>query len=159
MELSQFNQKLEQSFKKYFPHGYFYISKSALFDENNPTYFYRIGLIGETKDCSMHIRENDPMNSIFELNGLTIDTITGVGLYCTPDKSNPKEKYNAMSFRKAGFRKATKKNLEEVLNYMDKFFMKLRQFVDENGKDIYHVETYPEYYIRQEFPLEKVMRE
>jgi hypothetical protein len=151
MELQEFNEKLEQTFKKYFPHGYFHTSKSALFDEDGPTFFYRIGLIGNTRDCSNNIRENDPMNSIFKINGFTIDNITGFGIYCTPDRNNPKEKYLAMTRRKMNFRKTTKKNLEEVLKYMDKVFQSARQFINENAKDIYHVNEYPEHYIREAF--------
>lgn len=160
MNIEEFNQSLETLFKKYFPHGYFHTSKSALFDEENPTYFYRIGLIGETKHCVSTIRENDPMNAIFKVQGTTIDTITGLGLYCKPDRDNPKEKYNAMSRRKMTFfRKTTKKSLQDILIYMDKTFQKMREFINENGKDISQVEYYPEYYIREAFPLEKAMRE
>jgi hypothetical protein len=159
MNLEEFNQKLELTYKKYFPHGYFFTSKSAMFEEKNPTYFYRIGLIGDTKDCSFNIRENDPGNAILKLNGFTIDTITGIGIYCTPDKSKEEEKYLAMSYRKAGFRKATKKSYEEVLIYMDKFFQKYRQFINDNAKDIYQVSEYDIKYIRESYPLEKALRE
>lgn len=160
MELTEFNEKLEQTFKKYFPHGYFDIGKSALFDETSPTYFYRIGLIGSDKDVSNNIRENDPMNAIFKLHNLTIDTITGLGIYCTPNRENEAEKYNAMTRRKMKFfRKTKKKSLQDILIYMDKTFQKMREFINEHGKDIIHVSDYPEYYIRDAYPLEKALNE
>lgn len=145
MEITEFTQKLEETFKKHFPNGFFKATKSALFDEKNPTMFYSIGLIGKEEHCSFRIRENDPAYTIFRLDGLTLDTITGTGLYCNPEKGS----HYAMDRRKIPFRKTTKKNYDDLLKSMDKYFEKMHQFIQENKKDVYGgLEQYPEIYFK-----------
>lgn len=151
MNTDQFLLDLKYKFKEYFPHGYFSYSMSQLGGE---TYFIHIGLIGDSNDCSNGIRQNDPALTMFSLDGFTIECPYGAGLYCNPEPNT----HYAMSRRKIGFRKATKKSYEELLVYMDKYFQKMRQVVNENKQDIYEVEKYDSKYLNAPTKLDKALQ-
>jgi hypothetical protein len=130
---------IEQSFLSKFPNGYFSVYQAALGNNHN---FVRLGLIGKTELCSNKIRENDPMHTVLSIqqydDQITVNLISG-GLSLNPEKGS----YYAMNTIKLPFRKFTVKNEKELLTKMDKFFVKLRSFVDEHKAEIYRVEQYP----------------
>ena len=139
-ELSgEYKMTIEQLFLNKFPNGYF-AENSASLGKNYS--FIRLGLIGKTELCANKIRENDPMHTLLSIEQtgeqFTVKLVAG-GLSLNPEKGS----YLAMNTIKLPFRKFTAKNEKDLLNKMDKFFDKLRSFVDENKAEIYRVEQYP----------------
>jgi hypothetical protein len=152
MDKQEFKTQLEQLYKSYFPYGYFHTSEGVLGGE---TLFFRIGLIGDVNHCPHKIQDNDPARAIFRLDNYTIDTITGTRFSCIPVPGT----YYAMECRKIPFRKATKKSYEEILKYMDMYFDRMSQFIQDNKQDVYGgLEQYPEIYFRKVSKLEKALK-
>ena len=130
---------IEKLFLDKFPNGYFAENNGSLGSNHS---FIRLGLIGKTELCANKIRENDPMHTVLSIEQIEdqfiVKMVTG-GLSLNPEKDS----YYAMNTVKLPFRKFTAKNEKDLLNKMDKFFDKLRLFVDENKAEIYRVEQYP----------------
>ena len=129
-----------------FPNGYF----SAYYKNDwlGNRIVVKIGLIANVEDCSSRIRDNDVGHGYFQISlnasndQFVMEAPHGHNLTCVPD---PKT-FNALSFRRLGFRKTTKKTEKDVINHMNKYFTNFKQFVKENKKDIYRLDSYPTKY-------------
>lgn len=124
-----FLNRVETSFKKYFPMGHIQtdIDKSFL--------TIRIGLIGDIDRVTNRIRENDPMRHVFIIH------IHSDGMYEAVCLSGglavkPRQLYWAMSILKTPWRKKTA-DAEKVFKAFDTFFGKLYSMVVEEGENIY----------------------
>lgn len=132
---------IEQLFLAKFPNGYYNASNGTLRDTKHRS-FIQLGLLGKLEWCANKIRENDPMHTLLSIEQegekFTVELITG-GLSLNPEVGS----YYAMNTVKLPFRKFTAKNEKDLFAKMDKFFDKLRIFVNENAGNIYRVEQYP----------------
>ena len=132
---------IENLFLAKFPNGYYNASNGTIQDTQHRG-FIRLGLLGKLEWCANKIRENDPMNTLLSIEQegeqFTVKLISG-GLSLNPEAGS----FYAMNTVKLPFRKFTAKNQKDLFAKMDKFFDKLRAFVDENSGNIYRVEQYP----------------
>ncbi len=134
----EFIGRVEKSFKKEFPNGFF--RGYAKLGLGEPHISIVFGLIEEQKDTSNSIRQNDPMyhsvmihsNGDFEADNLELSSLQG-GLNTNPEEGS----YMAMKNVKTGLRNMKKGSLAKMEKSLDSFFKKLKKIVKDNKENIY----------------------
>lgn len=122
------------SFLNQFPNGWV---------ETNPTTIY-FGLIGDIDDCANRIRNNDPMYSLMRVDR---EQFTAYLIAGSLSVNPPADSYLVMQSKRLPFRKIVAKNETELDSKIEKFFVKLRAFVDDNKSDIYNANKIEKYLV------------
>lgn len=130
----KFNAKVTSAFKKHFPNGFIQINQRKSFGDNGDYFVVRFGMIGNPRDNSNGIPENDKMG-----HTVTIQP-NGDGSYVFKSSgrvyTEPKEgSYNAMDSIKTKLGNKSKVTIDKASDVLVKFFPKLSKIMQDN-KDI-----------------------
>ena len=127
-------------FKKYFPNGWIIWRKIS-----SNTISFSLGIIGDKKELSSGILDNDPVHHKFiirkEKMGWEVENLIG------SIAINPIEQYLVMSSVKTKFRK-TKGNTKKIINTFDRWFGKLKSLIKDNEENIYHRDQYSDKFFK-----------
>jgi hypothetical protein len=130
-------QKIEKSFKKYFPKGFFKCKRQKSFG-GNEVYYYKFGMIGNERDQSHGIIDNDPIyhGGVIFVN----ETPDGETYELSPSRGglsvNPDDPRMAMKTIKTKMRK-TKGDAKKIEKYFDTVFKRIYDLVKENQDNFY----------------------
>jgi len=132
--------EIKTNFLEQFPNGYCSIGMSKGLCEN--TIRLSIGIVGDIKDVTSQIRENDPMYHTFLI--FTKDGALSAELChgrLSVKTTNP---FYAMESVKTKFRK-TSGNEDKISKMYAKWFVNLKAIVTQQGDNIYSAEKYQAY--------------
>lgn len=155
MNTKQFAEQVEQSFKRYFPNGYFFYNSGCL---GNESIYFKCGMIKDIKDQPNQIRDNDKLHlslwifdnvnlkdDSFDISNtkLVIEDRHGACVY-----TNPPNSYYAMGRTKIPFRKMTN-TPDKLLVLLDKFFKKARDIIkiEIDNNNLYNQKDIPQKYL------------
>jgi len=144
ISIEDFSQNVESVFHKHFPNGFIKVQEKKGF--SGKIISGVIGMIGNPKDNSHGISENDKMRHTFMMfeNGDGTWKFEGNGrIYVNPAENS----YNAMDSVKTKMGNNSKLTLEKALKKMEKFFKKLSDLMKEHKDDIYGVENIDKKYL------------
>ena len=134
-EMQDSLDRIEKSYKKVFPNGYFNIGITGSFDK--PYMYIKFGLIDNINDVANKIRQNDPMYSsmighdISPTEKFTIEMLQA-GLSLNPKAGS----YLAMDRVKTSMRKSSG-TIEKLEKTLATYFKKLGGIVKDNQDNIY----------------------
>jgi len=137
---TQLMSEIKASFYEQFPNGYFRIGMNKGLSEY--TIGLSIGLVGDIKDVTSRIRDNDPMYHTFLI--FTKDGELSAELCHGSLKVKPTNRMYAMESVRTKFRK-TKGGQSKILKMYTKWFVNLKAIVTEQGDNIYSAEQYQAY--------------
>lgn len=146
MTPEEFKSSVESSFKKHFPNGYIDVDLNANILSDKQYIRGLIGMIGNPKDNTNSIIQNDKMRHTFSMWALndTEWSFEGNGkIYITPAEGS----YNAMDSIKTGLGNNSKINLAKAEIKLAKFFRKLSDLMKENKDKIYGAESIDKKYM------------
>lgn len=127
-------------FNKYFPNGWIFQQKIS-----SDTISFSFGIIGDKKELSSGILDNDPVHHKFiirkEKMGWEVENLIG------SIAINPTEQSSAISSVKTKFRK-TKGNTKKIINTFDRWFGKLKSLIKDNEENIYQRSKYSDKYFK-----------
>lgn len=151
MNAIEFNSKVKETFKKYFPNGYIASFKYTL----GGGIYWKAGLIQDAKDCSGGYRENDLLLLTFSTHNIAYDSEQDINkkiaveflqaaFYTMPEPGS----YMAMQRNKVPSRKINNVP-EKVLVTLDKYFKETRDLIKAqiDNNNLYHQESIPKKYL------------
>lgn len=141
----EFIEKVQESFLKHFPNGYVKIVTDKGLVKGAITAWF--GMIGNTKDNTNGIAENDKMRHSFVMfpnKDLSAYEFKGSGrIYINPEEGS----HMAMSSIKTGMGNNSSITLDKALIKMEKFFSKLSGLMKDNVDNIYGVDKIDKKYL------------
>ncbi|KFZ25651.1 MAG: hypothetical protein KQ78_02144 [Candidatus Izimaplasma bacterium HR2] len=131
---------IKNVFEKHFSNGWFNLRKIS-----SDSIGFSFGIIGDKKELSSGILDNDPVHHKFMIRkeemGWEVKNLFG------SIAINPKEKYMAMSSVKTKFRK-TKGDTKKIISTFDKWFVKLKSLIKDNEENIYQRSNYSDKFFK-----------
>lgn len=140
-------EQLQNVYMKHFPKGRIIVRKQALGDEG---FYVTTFLIGEQKDQSNGIWDNDPLLHTFGFEGIGNDQFEFTRLRGRLSVNPPEGSHLAMSSLKIAFRK-TKGDAKKVVTNFEKYVQKMKKLVKDSGDDVYGRDRYDNKYFEGRF--------
>lgn len=140
INFDEFKSSIEKTFKKHFPNGLIdIIERKSLGGDNNHFIVY-MGLIGNVRDNTSGIAENDPMRHtafIYPNSDGKSYSFQGEGkIYTKPAPDS----YYAMDSVRTKFGNKSKITLKKSAEHINKFIPRLASLAKENIEKIYGIE-------------------
>jgi hypothetical protein len=132
-------KKIEEAFKKHFPHSLINAKFKAAIYPSVTVYF---SLVQELSQLPNGIRNNDPAYTIWQVSGFDKDgngdnlsvTLTMGGSFNIKPEAGS---HNAMSSVKLGWRNKANLTAEKLVQYFDQYAAKSKQVMKANVKNAY----------------------